>query len=118
MQIAKELLQLDCHICVSECYAKNLDCPIFLPPLPLRTPLEEYILPWKDREIWLDTALSCEEITVTPTGSTSRTVCDAPECPLVDEALHCHYHIELCDDSIVFTLQRTKEDLEALLAEA
>ena len=118
LEIVKALLQLDCRICVSECYAKDLNCPVFLPPLPLTMPLDEYIAPWKGREIWLDTALSCEQITVTATGSTSRTIFCAQECPLADEVLHCHYHITVNDDSIVFTLQRTKADLAALLADA
>ncbi len=117
-QIATELLRLDCPVCVSEAYGKDLNCPIFLPPLPLTTPLAEYIAPWKSREIWLDAALSCEEITVTENGSTSRPISIAPECPLADEKLHCHYGIKVNDDSIIFTLQRSKEDLEALLLEA
>ena len=118
MRIIKQLLELDCPVCISEGYAKELDCPVFLPPPPITTPLEEYIAPWKDREIWLDTALNCAQITVTKSGSAVLPISDRPEYPFADEALHCHYHIALKDDAVIFSLQRTKDDLDALLKEA
>lgn len=116
--IVQELVALDHPVCVSECYAKGLNCPIFLPPVPLTIPLAEYIAPYKDRQIWLDTALSCVQIEVTKDASTSHPIFHPPECSLASESLHCHYHIAVNDDSIVFTLQRTKEDLENLISEA
>ena len=118
LKIAQELLQIGFPLCISNLYAKALDCPVFLPPPPLTVPLSEYIAPWKDRQIWLDTALSCEEITVTEKGSTFRPITVAPECPFEDKELHCHYHIASTEDGFSFTLQRTKEDLNNLFAEA
>jgi len=117
-KMAEELVKLDCPVCVSECYAKDLECPVFLPPLPLTVPLSDYIQPWNGREIWLDTELSCQEITVAENGSTFRAVSADAECPLADKALHCHYRILIKDDRIIFTLKRTREDLKDLLSEA
>ena len=116
--IARELVKLEFPVCVAESYAKNLDCPVFLPPLPLTIPLDEYIIPWKGRDIWLDTALNREQIIITKEGSITRSIANAPDCPHRDAQLHCHYHIAIADDSITFTLWRTKEDLDDLLAEA
>lgn len=116
--IVQELLKLDFQVCVSEMYAKNLDCPVFLPPVPLTVPLTEYLAPWRNREIWLDAALSCEQINVTETGSSFYPLLTAQDCTYSDKELHCHYRIEKADDSFIFTLQRTKEDLGELLSEA
>lgn len=116
--IAKELITLDFPVCVSESYAKDLNCPIFLPPVPLTVPLAEYIAPHKGRQIWLDTALNCEQIEISKESSTSRPFFTPTACPFKDEQLHCHYHISINEDSIIFTLQRTREDLEELLNEA
>ena len=118
LQISRELIQLDCPVCVTEHYANCLDCPVFLPPIPLTVPIAEYIAPWRNREIWLEIAPSCEEITVKDNGTEIRQILDFPECPYVDQTLHCHYHISKSKDFIKFTLQRTKEDLEDLLEEA
>lgn len=118
MAIAEELIQMDSPVCVSSLYANELNCPVFLPPLPLTVPLSQYIAPWQGRQIWLDTALNCEQITVTESGSKAISIIDPPECPFEDKTLHCHYHIAAKDDGFCFTLQRTKGDLDALLAEA
>lgn len=118
LQIARELIQLDCPVCVTEHYANCLDCPVFLPPIPLTVPIKEYIIPWRNREIWLEIAPSCEEITVNPKGMKIQQILNSLECPFNDQTLHCHYKISKTDDCIKFTLQRTKEDLEDLLKEA
>ncbi len=116
--IARELVKLEFPVCVAESYAKDLDCPVFLPPLPLTVPLTEYIRPWKGRSIWLDTAMSCEEIVITEDGSAFRSTTNVPDCPHKDMQLHCRYHIAQANDSITFTLHRAKEDLDDLLSEA
>lgn len=116
--IAQRLLQLKLPVCVSHCYAEDLDCPIFLPPLPLTISLSEYIKAWQKREIWLDITRNCEIITVTEYASISTSLSTKPDCPLADKQLHCHYKIEKKKDSFVFTLQRTHEDLNDLLREA
>lgn len=106
-------------VCVSELYADELDCPVFLPPAPPEQPLGEYLKRWKGREIWLDAALNATAVTVTAEGSRFEPAAPTPNAGKHrDEALHCHYDILIQDNEIRFTLLRTKEDLDDLLTEA
>ena len=118
--IAKELLKLPCPVIVSEQYAKNLDCPVFLPPVPLHKTVQEHIAPWSGREIWLDAALNGEVITITENGSSIAPLppSEQPEHPFEDEELHCHYKVEVSERKAVFTLHRTMDDLTQMLTEA
>lgn len=119
--LAKTLVKaLPCPVGVSDIYARNLSCPVFLPPPPLHKPLREYLAPWKDREIWLEAALQQEEITVTPQGSHSRFHPweQPPEPTFYEEKLHCRYHISVHKDSVVFSLTRDKNLLQQWLQEA
>lgn len=120
-ELAKHLVStLPCPVIVSAGYAKAFPCPVFLPPVPPSMPLQEYLSPWKDREIWLEIGLEGETLTLTERG------CEIAPLPYADfgpegfaeEALHCHYRIETNKTSVRFTLWRTKEDLAALLEEA
>ena len=90
---------------------------VFLPPCPLHIPLEEYLLPWKGREIWLEAALCQEDVTVTREGA--RFVPQFPAEGLTggfyDEALRCRYKIQTAEDQITFTLFDTPESLEKKL---
>ena len=108
------------RICVSEPYAKGLDCPVLLPPVPADVPLEEHLRPWQGREIWLEAAPEGMVITLTRSGAerTPLPRWEVPECPQHDEALHCHYRIDLSPDRAVFTLERRAEDLHRLLEAA
>ena len=105
---------------VLETYARELECPVFLPPPPPHVPLQEYLAPWQGREIWLEAALDGEVITVTEKGSVSSPLppAEIPENSLEDPALHCHYRSKTFDDRIDFTLWRTRDDLTNLLREA
>lgn len=109
-----------CPVGVSELYARELDCAVFLSPAPPHTPLQEYLSHWQGREIWLEAALGSEIVTVTENGSAFAPLLSAevPETGLEDPALHCHYHIRTYDDHIDFTLWRTRDDLADLLREA
>lgn len=111
---------LPCPVGVSELYAKGLDCPAFLSPVPPDTPLTEYLKPWHDREIWLDAALNGSIITLTADGAASNPLppYESPGCSHSDEKLHCHYSIALTENQARFTLFRTPEDLAALLEDA
>ncbi len=117
--LAEKLCTLPCPVGISACYAADLNCPVFLPPVPLDVPLSEYLLPWKHREIWLEVALDGMEITLTETGYSSIPL----PCPddfrgFSDLKLHCHYCIKTDTDRIKLTLSRTREDLEDMLLEA
>lgn len=111
--------ELPCPVGVSEQYARGLTCPVFLPPVPPDTPLAEHLRPWQDREIWLEAALAGQVITLTEAGSSATPLphSASPEDGFRDDALHCHYRIEV-DESARFTLFRTPQDLSELLEEA
>lgn len=111
---------LPCPTAVSEPYARDVDSPVFLPPPPLHVPLGEYLAPWQDREVWLEMALDGEVITLTEAGAAfgPLAVGDAFEDGHREETLHCHYRIDVEENTVRFTLQRIREDLEELLEEA
>lgn len=120
LQMADFLFKdLPCPVAVSDLYAGSLSCPVFLSCLPHHVPLREHIAPWQGREIWLELAMNAEEILLTASGAA---VTSLPyvfeEKGHVDKQLHCHYRIELPDDSARFTLWRTVGDVDALLEEA
>ena len=116
--IIHDLLALPCPVCVSDLYAKALDCPVFLPPVPLTVTLEEHLTPWLGREIWLETATESTVFTVTKTGYTQHAYQSEGNFPFYDKILHCHYRIELQNDSARFYLIRNKTDLSDLLEES
>jgi len=119
--IAKHLTEtLACPCTVSECYGQELDCPVFLPPVPPSVPLEEYLTPWKGRDIWLELGLVGEILTLTEAGCEAVPFSCQNHCGegFADDALHCHYTIDTNEKAARFTLWRTKDDLNALLAAA
>jgi len=118
-QLVKTLLDLPTTVCVSEKYAQGLPCPVFLPPPPLRKPIAEYLLPWQGRQIWLEAALSRELVQITEKGCYHTDGWEgAPSTLHQDSMLYCHYSIKTEGDSADFYLQRTQEDLVALLTDA
>lgn len=111
---------LPCPVGVSEPYAAGLDCPVFLPPVPLDMPLGEYTAPWSGRELWLDISLEGLILSLTEAGASTALLPSRAVLPdgHSESDLHCHYHAELTDREARFTLWRTPEDLEALLEKA
>ena len=119
--IAKHLAEaLPCPTAVSEAYARELECPIFLPPVPPSVSPETYISFWKNREVWLDLGMEGELLTLTEQGCDSVSLpCPVPDTEgFAEETLHCHYTIETNEKAARFTLWRTKEDLKKLLEDA
>lgn len=119
--IARLLTQkLSCPVAVSESYARELDCPVFLSPPSLHVPLKKHLAPWAGREIWLEAATEAQQITVTHKGSLFETAhyTELEEPIFQEEALHCRYHIRLTENAAVFELERRKEELAALSEEA
>lgn len=112
------LASLPCPVAVSEPYAKDLACPVFLPPVPPDEPIDQYLAPWKGREIWLEAALDSLCISVTQSGSTTKTIAHASDAGHPDEALCCHCRVEVHNNCARFHLQRTLEDLDKLLGKA
>lgn len=102
---------------VSHLYAEGLDCPVFLPPPPLWTPLKAYLAPWVGRVIWQEVALEGAVIQVTAAGTAYREVPPEPTpLPHFSPELCCHYGIHTEKAQVEFTLTRTKEDLESFMA--
>ena len=119
--IAKYLTSaLPCPTAVSECYAQELDCGVFLSPMPPSVPLETYLSSWKGREIWLELGTDGEIITLTEKGAEASLLPypDSEITGFAEERLHCHYKIETNEKSAGFTLWRTQEDWAQLLEEA
>lgn len=111
---------LPCPVGITQQYAKELDCPVFLPPPPLHVPLQTHLAPWKGREIWLELAPETETITVTAEGAQTEPTAPLPlHEPVFEESLlHCRYHTAVTADRAAFALQRDKEHLSGLLEEA
>ena len=104
-------------VAVTAEYAIDLPCAVFLDPPPLHMSIDDHIAPWAEREIWLELAPETKTYTLTPEGCT---IADVDHQPLPDPVfteskLFCRYHIDLFENSAVFTLQRTREDLNAML---
>ena len=119
MGIAQHLANaLPCPVAVSEGYAKELGCPVFLSPTPVNMPLKDHITPWVQQGVYLEIAPMATRFTVTENGCTSLPIPFEGELQLCDERLHCHYKVEVFPQKAVFTLCRTKDDLQALAEEA
>ena len=109
---------LTCPVAVPPAYGQELPCPLFLPPPPPDTPLEEYLAPWKGRELWLEIGLDAIRYTVTEKGSTAASLFLIPEAGEVDAELSCHYRTRFSSDRAEFDIWRTLSDLDALLEKA
>jgi len=109
--------QLPYPVGVSQFYAGDLKCPVFLSPPPPDIPLKDWLKPWAGRELWLEAALDCTVLTVTAHGCTVETLpWESPgEDCFSDDTLLCHYRATVTDASVVFHLYRTESDLRRLL---
>jgi len=108
---------LPCPVAVSELYAAEVSAPVFLPPPPTDMRPEAYLASWSSREVWLEVAPQTEVFTLTEEGCAVALGADRELSePVFEEpALFCKYHWELRDGQAVFTLQRTKKEIDALL---
>lgn len=111
---------VSCPVAVSEGYAAQLTCPVFLSAPPVGISLQAHLKNWQDREIWLEAALGTTVITVEKSGSRTAPAetCDPALLPHRSEKLHCHYKTEIEPEQVCFTLQRTEDDLKELLSDA
>ena len=108
---------LSCPAAATEGFAKELDCPVFLSPGPLHLVLEEHLLPWQGREIWLEAALCQEEVLITENGMAFNSIFPTEQLDggFYDEDLRCCYRTQFGEDRIRFTLFDTPESLEKKL---
>ena len=105
-----------CPVAVSHIYAKDFDCPVFLPPLPFRLPLSAYLEPWNGKEVWLELGADKEMAIITEAGFGAERVHYIPEgSPYFrDSSLLCHYCTHIKQDHIAVYFHRTKRDMEEL----
>lgn len=114
------LKQAGCPVGVSALYAKELDCPVLLPPIPPHRAPKEALAEWAGREIWLELSAEGTEIEVTEQGSryTPLPGFQVPSDSHAEEELLCHYKIITEEDRILFQIGRTPEDQAALIQAA
>ena len=108
---------LSCPVAVTEGFAADLSCPVFLSPGPLHLPLTAHLAPWKERDIWLEAALCQEEVTVTENGVEYMPVFPTEELTggFCEDSLRCRYRTDIGPNRIRFTLFDTRESLEKKL---
>ena len=111
--------ELPCPVAAPPDYGKS-NSPLFLPPCPPNQLPKDYLSTFQGREVWLEAALDGMQLSITSKGCSieSMSFVNVPEFPYKDENLHCHYRIDRAKDAVVFSLQRTWDDLQELLEEA
>ena len=109
---------LPCPMAVSHIYANHCSRALCIPSVPPSEPPEGWFSRWKGKELWLEISPEGEQIAITEEGS----AVDPLPCPAAletdfpDSKTLCHYRQELRGDSVIFTLYRTAEDQQKLLA--
>ncbi len=119
--MAQAILQgIPCPVAVTENYANDLGCPVFLSAPPVDTALEKHLSKWLKQGVFLEIAPCGTKIEVAKNGCKKSPLMfgNAGILPLYNEKLCCHYDVEVFPDRAVFTLTRTREDLAALADKA
>ena len=111
-EIVRAILQaLPCPVGVSQGYAGDVDCPVFLPPIPLLQAPEVYLIPWRQREVWLELAQDASCYTITEAGCQEAPCQAFGNYPWEDAVLCCRYRMETADHALQFHLQRDTKRL-------
>lgn len=110
----------DIPVSVSHIYAKDFDCPVFLPPLPFRMTVAEYLQPWNGREIWLELGNDKEMAIITESSFGAERIDRVPDNKMQfrDSSLLCHYSTHIKQDHIAIYFHRTQQDLRQLQQQA
>ena len=113
------LSALPCPVAVSECYGRDLTCPVFLPPVPLLMSPEAYLAPWQGREIWLEIAPDASNYRLTEQGCRQLPFSPGDKRTIhKEEKLLCQYSIEVSEDAAIFSIERRPDDLRSLCSAA
>lgn len=115
--LTKQLVNtLPCPVCVTKQYAEENDCPILVPPIDPHIPLECAFNNYGGRELWLELSYSPETVSVTGKGAVvSDGIMSCPSPEHWESSLNCHYKFAWKDETAVFYLYRTANDLISLL---
>lgn len=111
---------LPCPLGITAPYARELNCAVFLPPLPLNQSLEEYLSPYASRKVWLDMAPGWGQLHILPQGNRYLPLpanAFVPG-PFRNDILRCRYSAAVTEDGVVFSLFRGAEELQMLLEDA
>ena len=107
------LQQAVCPVGVSEIYAMGLDTPVFISIPPPHQAFVLHAKKWDGRELWLEAAM--EQATYAITEAACSPVYDDCIAPLSCPSLFCHYGFREGSENILLSIERTWEDLQALL---
>lgn len=112
--------KLNSPFAVTEHYAKDADCAVFIQAAPPHIPLDQWIAPWQPRKIWLEIAQTAERAVLTEQGCHFMDMPEySPTGPVFyDDTLHSHYHTKIFSDHAEFFLYRNQEMLPQFLNEA
>ena len=114
--LAKSILRsAPCAVGITECYANDTDCSVFLPSPPLWTPLQETIAPWKGRDIWLEIFPEDGCITITKKGGNYSPSAPLENYPFCDNALCLSYSTEQYAQQVKVHLHRGITEMKAFL---
>lgn len=112
--------ELPCPVVVPPWYGEKLQCPLLVPPVPLHRTVEEYLIPWKGRQVWLELSLMAQEVTIREDGCRFSSA-PSPENPTEgweEDSLCCRYRHRVTDDHITITMWRSTHHLKQLLHRA
>lgn len=110
---------LPCPVAVTEAYAEDAGCAVLIGCPKPNQHLNKKCKSWNNREKWLEIAAETIRYTVTQEESKQEIICQKEgNYPHWDSRLCCRYGIEIKPDKAVFTIQRTWEELQKLLAQA
>lgn len=110
---------LSCPIAVTPTYLQDWTGALILPPVPVDTSVEDHLRPFAGREIWLEVDTMGEILTLTSDGCSRQSLTEPVDEPTFrDDSLCCHYKTQVLEDRAIFSLWRTREDLDALLSKA
>ena len=110
---------LPCPMAVTTTYLQDWNGGVILPPIPVDVTPEDHIKPYAGREIWLEMDTTGEILTLTSDGCSRQPLTESPpEASFQDDQLCCHYHTRVLKDRAIFSLWRTREDMDSLLSKA
>lgn len=110
---------VSCPKAVTLTYLENWNDAVLLSPVPPHILPEEYLRPWKGRDIWLEIDNMGVKLELGEKGcNISPLDTFTQELKHYDEKLCCHYNVELQDNLAVFSLQRSFQDTQNLLLKA